>query len=731
MGAKLKHDSSPLSLMEAVETLSNIVEFDWEMERGEEGEKKPRKPTDFTQWFDAQNFDENRVKMREIFKVILHHLRDVYNKKGPSKDPKTIEGIKTIMVLVGEAAKKLDKYTTLFHQVKNKSITDLKEYKNLQEFYLRRIARKIDDTLLSRWVFALVQRAWSTREGAKVTPAKKPIEATHVFVDLDSVKKDLAYELFFLRKEDGSRFFSSRLLRNIKLVCDFGEQFGRLKKEIDPLEDLDIWRNQVYQGAAKNILSVLSNRIDRFYREAIKFKDRELVELENKALMALMLSAMPHNYQEDVSSKNCRDYFIDFQMFLRQAIASQDYQKLIVYPSKHRNKLSALLLDILSGLCLGFFTELQPDFLSNIHHLVNQAHETRSSDHEKAAQTFWGRLANDYAALTKYLKGHPNGHLTKILDALQNGDRLSFDPLFQQNLPSQNYALRLDDVKISHLRLPSPTLQEYIHKAAVTDEFKNLVRICCTDHTIEKILLINLQDRTSWREHARAIALEELQHLEEINKHLTVVSLTKDTEFYQQLAPYHADNHAHVFLEHFKEHLSDNQSGFYFPEQIRSALFPHFVDGVLDTIHRIFFSNKNILLREHRQDFIEIFYLFLQLKLIELVNPGAFCFTCKDGVDISSCSSAQLYMFLKIINNAEFNLTEKNNFDLMLYSPAILERERVVLPERFNRMISALRTIESAKDHLGKDNFAMVIRDAFGDFFKTDILHATPVFPAK
>ena len=39
------------------------------------------------------------------------------------------------MVLVGEAAKKLDKYIELFQKINVRSVTELREYKQLQEFY--------------------------------------------------------------------------------------------------------------------------------------------------------------------------------------------------------------------------------------------------------------------------------------------------------------------------------------------------------------------------------------------------------------------------------------------------------------------------------------------------------------------------------------------------------------------------------------------------------------------
>ncbi len=741
MGSRSRMESNTLTLVEAVDALTSIADTDFENEITPIQQQQMierRKVKDATKdqvksGISLQHPRETIDKMKTIFKTILLHLRQFYGRDyQETKDGPAIERIKSIMVLVGDAAKKLDKHAAVFHAAKTKSVSELKEYKHLQEFYLSRIARKIDDNTLSRWILALAKQAWTDKESI-ASIVKKPIEALHVFVDLESVKKDTEYELFFMRKQDGSRFFSPRLLRNIKLVCDFGGGFEGGKREMDPLEDVVFWRDRIFNAAAKGILKSLGNRLERFYRDAAKVKDQELVEDINKALMALMLSANDHNQLGQVPSKSCADYFADFQLFLRQALSKGDYQKLITYPPSAAQKLPNILLDMLHGLCTGLFVEvqLQRELSSIIHKLVSTASAERSPEHEKeASDTLWSRLAGDEAALGKLLRRHSNGPLTKVLDILQEGGKLSFDPIFhQKNLCYQHYALfRGNEGRILHTRLPTPTAQEYVDKASVIEEFKGFIRGCGEDQLIGKFLLINLQDRTSWREHTRCSALEELQQSEGMDSRLTVVTLPKDTEFYHQIAPYHADNHAHAFIKHFKEQLSDDSAGFYFPSHIRKALFPHFIDGVLTAIHRIFFSGKNILLREHRQDFIEIFYLFLQLKLLELVEPDAFSLACKDGIDIGSSASTQLCAFLKIINDEELTSYDRDCLNTMMHAPSILERERVILQDRFNRVIGALKTIESAKEHLGKDNFETVIKDAFGDFFKTSILQSKPVF---
>lgn len=447
-----------------------------------------------------------------------------------------------------------------------------------------------------------------------------------------------------------------------------------------------------------------------------------------------MLCANPHNQIKNLPVKSCKDYFSDFQKYLREALHTRDYLKLITYPPKRSSKLAHCLLDTVHGTCMALYehVNLFPHLASIVQRLIREAKDMHSPEHETAAKAshfLWSTLGSENNAMIKLLKNHSNGPLVKVLDILQDGGRFAFDPLWLQNFPSQLYAISVHDAKIMNVHVPSPTTQEFIHKVAVTDEFKGFLRSCQKDHFVQKHLLINLQDRTSWREHFRCIAIEELQNLEEFQKHFVAVTLAKDTEFYHQLAPYHSDNHADVFIAHLKEHLEDANSGFFFPQAIRKALFPHFVEGVISGIHRIFFSGKNILLREHRLDFIEIFYLFLQLKLIELVRPDSFSLTCKDGVDTGASSNSLLYAFLKLIGKDNWTDADRAAMNQIIYAPALFVRERSILPERFNRMLSAIKCIESVREQFGEANFATLVHDTFGEFYKTPILQAKIYLP--
>jgi hypothetical protein len=508
------------------------------------------------------------------------------------------------------------------------------------------------------------------------------------------VKKDTEYELFFLRKEDGSRFFNPRLIRNIKLVCDFGDYFGSEKSE-DPFKELECWNDRYIQSCASTILRSVGPLLKDFYHDAAKMRDHDLISSLKMALMALMMSANTANLSERNPIKSCSAYFFDFQQFIRTAINTRDYERLVAYPPKPENRTGQLLLEIIRRISHLFFAELK-----NLQEQIPALNALlRLTDHfpgvavdSSQLKHSWSQLQHDYEAIAKMMKLHPNGPLIKVLDCLQEAGLREFDVLTQNNIPNYWFSLPLGERNVTHLRLPCPTRQEFINKAVVVEEFKEFLREHAAHN--KRHLIFNVQDRTSWKEHARSVALEELQSCAEFKEKLTVVTLAIDTDFYYQEAPYSNENHAVVFIKQFKEQLEESAGGCYFPAELHAQLFPDLIDKLLEEVHQLFFHGRNVMTREARLDFIQLFYLLLELKIIELVKADSFSFCCKDGIDMSGSLSALIYFFIAMLNEQKLSESDYGLITLMIHGPALLIRERLMLPDRFKRMLSAMRTIE-------------------------------------
>lgn len=727
MGAH-RNNEGALSLMDAVEALSTIAETHWE-ENPISMEEQPGGIIDWkdAHWLYGKNKEKVANNIRGIFKVILKHLREFY--QGESTvvtSSKMLEGIKTIMLLVGEAAKKIDRFTDIFKKQQAHSVLELKEYKQLQDFYKRKISRTIDEALLGKWILALTER--TLREHQMVhSDGIRTLETKHVFVDLDSVKRDTEYELFFIRKEDGTRFFSYPLIKNIKLVCDFEFYLGQ-SPEKDLIIEEKIWSDCYSQAFASSVYQSAKSTLRHSYPLIVHNKGNELIGLLNKAIVALLLAASPTRLISKGSYKGCQSYLLDFQMFLRETLNHREFQQLVVFDNSDELSLQLKAVKkIVQALLYGIFVQgtgeaaIQP----YLNYLRKESNALISSEHSKEAQhsgLVWNRIASNFNAMQKFLKRHPNGPLNKVLEALEEENNLSFDPFLQQLLPERHFILNTKDKAISIHLLASPTAQEFINKATVIEEFKNFLRKSINMH--HKVVLINFQDRTSWREHARAQALEELQQGTQFQNCLTVITLSKDTEFYRQEAPYSEDHKLIAFKEHFCEHFLDNHAGYYFSDSIKKIIDSDWVNSLFDKISKVFFSSRNVLVKEARQNFIELFYLFIQLKVLEITGAEVLYFNCKDGLDISSTASLLLFAFLKMLSAEGLSEADINKMEGMIYLPAILRRERVLIPERFHRMLGAFKVIEGLREELGNEPFIHRVHKNFDPLFSSPILHA-------
>lgn len=707
-----------ISLMEAVEALSAIAETHWEQEKSEFAVEEEMINLKDPHWLYSKDEGRSREMVKELFKTVLNHLKQFYQSEYTLvTDSKTLEGIKTIMVLVGEAAKKIDHYTTLFKSQHEKSATKLHEYKQLQDFYKKNISRTIDESLLGKWLLALTQRTWLEHK-EKHVEGMRSLETRHVFVDLESLKQDKDYELFFVRKEDGSRFFNPRIVRNMKLIADFGT---RLSRGVDSelFIDQKIWEDKAALLNASAILKEVEPILQLYYTDLVKDKDLECQGTMNMALMALYLASNSQRLLASGSAKPCMAYFSDFQHFLRDVLDSRDFQKIVAYPYEDRSKSQEATLKIVQALLRAIYSggTAREALGSYWNYLYEEAYKIFSQEHIEAAyqqKELWSFIASDQAALKKLLKNCAHESLGKILDNLEEGTFQQFDPWMQGCLPECLLQFTQHGVKRSWIGLPSPTKQEYIHEAKVTEEFMGYLNA----HKPEegRILIINYQDRTNWHEHARAKALEGLEEMEGFKPFLDVVTLPKDTEFYWQEIPYSDDHQAQIFKDHLMEHLIDNLGGFYFSDAVREKMPGKWFRDLIEGVHQFFFVGRNVLAKEARLDFIEIVLLLIELKLCEVSNPVKVFAVCKDGVDVVSSSTTLLGAYLSLIREDMPSIESREEMRLLLQPAALLGRRRGIQQDRFDRMLGALKTMESVQKDLGAEEFRKQLKNIFGPY---------------
>ncbi len=698
-----------LTIMEAVDAMSGMAELDPnELKENLLKVKKGEEPLRLHYWLDLRDPDKTVANIKHTFNTVYRYLEYFYKEDRASlQEAPTQRGIQAMMAIAKEAVVVMDSCSFALNDQK---ISALPEYQKLQNYYLGKIVTFIQERQEdSEW-----QEEWGTGPGQLGEIKRVGLK------DLEIVKKDRDYELFFIRKEDGTAFFNRDLLRHLRLVTEFDESLVKVQ-QLDPLTKITLLHDKEMFASAKQIRGDITYDLNQFYKDAMSYRDLPLVADLNSACMALMLASNPRHLMGNTTAKPCVSYFADFQMYLRKILTSIDYIQLISNPIDPEDHLNQNILHLAHGLAYSFFNRLghREEALSFIYGLL-------AKSDKKPTGSLWNQILDVHEEIYGLLKAFPNGPLFKALDVFQPGaDYHGFDPIAQGNLPSKTYVVSFRNFHIDCLRLPTPTSQRYIQKAEITQEFKAFLRQLASHKRGDQHLIINLQDRTSWEEHARAHALEQAQGFAELSNNLVVMTLPKHTDFYHQSDMYLQTNSADDFISLILEQVkSGEECGFFFPKAFPLTKVVAFTNKALPLIHKLFFGTKNVLSRKNRLDFLEIFYNFLTLKIIEEIQPHSLSFTCKDAVDIGAAASAGFYAFLKLMSRSyDWREDEKDFLIWMLFGPALSVRERTIDLHRLSRTVSALSCV-SAELEVGREK----VLKACGTLYEFPLFKEVSVF---
>lgn len=683
-----------IGIQEAMENLAVIVGIDLSNPPPLGFPQKNRFSTDAeelkltqSEWLDQEG-EETVLEVLDVtYLSIYQHLKTIYEEPTSSKeDKKKKKGILSLMALVGESAQKIQSYLALrLGHVFKEVITERESFLLLHHFYTSHFPT----------------------EGSLAEASSSKTHSLPVSQDLETLKRDQEYELFTIQNEEGEPYFQADMIRNLKLNCDFGGVEGAFEE--DPLLKVRAMQDRDLYASAGQILGESHSLLTEFYKIYPKIQEMDLAKVLSMAGMSLLLAGNSRHLMQNGSSKSCLQYFEDFHTFLRRALKTSTYQKLIAYPPDKSDKISQLLLYVTHQLCKSFFTKfggVKQEVIGLIHRTMRKGEEIKQRGRKAVlkGETLWNQFLLEDEKMRTLLDLFPNGPLFKILDFIretQDPTLLCFDPIGQKNFPYTLYSFQMQDKKIPVLRLPSPTRQSFIHKAEIVEEFRGFLRALSTSQVDRKVLLVNLQDRNSWKEKARSQALESLQKNAEFSAYLRVLTLAKKGPFYHQTQEFLESQKAPVFIQSFLDSLSQSEEG-EFSLPLTQKELAAFAPKALHLIHRCFFEGKNTLTRANREDFIEIFYQLLILKCLEVIKPDLVGFCCKDGVDIGPAAQGMLFAFVKILKD---DFTKKETHDLfrwLVYAPALLVRERAIDPERFHRMLSALETVAGALEENGK-----------------------------
>lgn len=625
--------------------------------------------------------------VRENFRSALHYLQSFYQKvKNNNLEPERfIKEMNSVMLLVGEAAAKLERFDKLFQR----KIPRLEELQGLQDFYKKVVVRPAEGSSTK-----------ASKSAREVLTAQSEtievVEGAHQLDDIDLVKRDHRYELFYMYNEHGEDFYTDKLVERLKLGCDFGE-YAKQPYLDDPLIRLPDLEDKCLQVLSGRIYRLARADIARFYKASAAFKDNALVRLFHTAVMALMLATNSNNLIRKFSPKGCGRYFSDFLHAVRALIIHRDYVRMLRYPVKENLPFFNELTRAVSTLLFSIYT------IAPYHDEIDKEIESLVlSDTVPADEQLSLYLKRSFERLRMRIAAHPSGPLFKTLDLLREEERAAYDPWMQGNIPDCEASLLLGEKEISLLRIPAPIVQKEIEQAVISEEFITFLNTCSAH--VQTLLYIDFQDRTSWVEHARTRALEGLSREALFSDTLIYINLAKESDFYNQIGLYRELSDADEFLRHFFTHLSDESTGYYFPAAIKTALLPHFIEQLLGEVHEHFFQSKARLTLKERLDLIDLVHQFVTLKIIEIVRPDFISLSSKDSLDVTAIAEIGFLALVEHGKSAKGDKRARRSqegqpFDhralrTLLFGPTLLLRERTIHPEQFARLYEVLSLLE-------------------------------------
>lgn len=714
-----------LSIVSAVEALSNIADLEFEATARDSqlvSEMEEQSTVLRTvRWLHQKNAERMLSIIRDKMGVVLNYLKHFYKaERGRFARRESIEGIRTIMLLVDEAADNLDRYTKLFLGSRAKSVKNTKEFLSLCTFYKKKILPIATHAQVASWIGALpLQTILEKATLASGLPVDLPPMSV-LGAELEGVKDDREYELLFLRQPDGSRFFSPKMLRSMKLASEVESATLR-----DPRMDAEVNGMAQAQSSAeiRHILGEVYPLMDAFFHMASKARDREVYLSLYKACVALMEASVQSVHQtHKEGAKATQEYFRDFVSSFNEILQLPEFQRMLAYPPRNEysweHSLFRLTQALSSAMIAG--TPLAPDLIEGMRTLAVQALTKMADEAVLAIEKPSRRITAEGNALRHFLRTLKGSMLAKMVGQLEESGWPLFEPLLGESVPNRLFDLSWRGSLIPIVRLPSPTRQEYINKARISEAFQIAIRRYLAQK--KACLIINLQERTNWRESARSFAIEQLSKGLESDERLYVLTQNRSGDFYEQTGSY-ADMHlSGEFKEQLLSQVIEAGSGSIWPREVDER-FTNDVRALIQAIHKTIYGGRNVITRVRRIEFIELVYNMMILRAVGMLHPDVIFLSCKNGLDVTLTTMASLFCLQSALQDKQLSQEDVEWLRTILYGLPLIHRRRLLFQDRQEHLCSFVRFLEDTLSALGKAE-KKELKEAIAAFLPHEIMNA-------
>jgi hypothetical protein len=508
------------------------------------------------------------------------------------------------------------------------------------------------------------------------------------------------------------------------------------------LDSAHPWKQQKYFLALSNLalgleqdMEILNNSIEASL-EVLKYTENSLdgFEIINDGVQdskffldKLVSDLLKKIYKlQPVVSCDYRRIYHSFIDELRYILNNEEFNKQLAL--KKQGCVYNTSIDIVLNLCYKRFKHLNINLFSYhvLSNVINQGLKHIRIDSSKGVESVSLKYQFEaIACASSYDLGAPRLHIQA--SNLQGAIDLGFDPHRNTNIPHLFYNIpgsifELQRPWLQVLRFATPT-----RDGMVIEEFKAFLE--ALRFKGEKHLYINLQawnpDSHNMQKsiagvaknyfgevvqrvaslavsafYADNIRSKNIERLcEEFPDTFYFAAFAQDTPFYHQKVIFAGENEAGVivqqFLDLFLDQIinSNEKYGFHMPKVLKdTSYFKNDLQRLIKDICFDFYPEKERLTVYERKDFIEIFYVFLEIYLIKTLKVYSLNITCKDAIDRAGKSNALLFEALTLALNDQDSELLKAKL-VVTHGPAFFAKKQPIVHGRRERLLSAMERL--------------------------------------
>lgn len=297
-------------------------------------------------------------------------------------------------------------------------------------------------------------------------------------------------------------------------------------------------------------------------------------------------------------------------------------------------------------------------------------------------------------------------HLQTLFDSINNDPRFNSTVEYafhtthsEGDIPSHLFSIFAGDHEVRVIRTPNTTFDYQGMSgeinAAVMPEFLNYLSALSKQG--KNHLYINFMARQS-SDKRKTDILEALESNPQFGQSIAVISLARNSDFYEQRKSYSNLDDVKTFKEVFIQELfaDSAKSNYHWSNKLELSDWKENVRMILDNVHTQYFFNQERLTIEERMQFIDVAYIQIIEHIIALLQPDVVNLSCAITIDRGPTAYTLLYIDLLLKQKQTIDAEDLKTIETLVYGPGALIRNRKIDPVHNRHFINAARRLQSA-----------------------------------